>query len=222
MTSPARILLVSALAAAISPVACEDRVSCDVPKVYPATGSGMAVSGELAAGALDQKVVVSPDRKFLDYTFTRNGTTMTARYALSETPHPPSRYFVTIRRTPPHGDCAAQAGRGPVIDAVEVRRGGAVISDARSFYASASCGQVLTNKAPGALNGPPDGVGLALAGDALGWALGERVVLESGDTVTVTVLDDAGESFDVYATGSQTGFDVKLGTLTGTGTVTVP
>jgi hypothetical protein len=63
---------------------------------------------------------------------------------------------------------------------------------------------------------------LALSGDALGWAMGERLVLESGDTVTVTVLDGAGESFDVYASHQQTGFDMKLGTLTGTSTVTVP
>ena len=52
--------------------------------------------------------------------------------------------------------------------------------------------------------------------------MGERLVLESGDTVTVTVLDGAGESFDVYASHQQTGFDMKLGTLTGTSTVTVP
>ena len=85
-----------------------------------------------------------------------------------------------------------------------------------------NCGQTVTAKAPEELNGPPDGLGLALAGDALGWAVGERLVLVSGDTVTVTVLDGAGESFDVYAAWQQTSFDVKLGTLAGTGTVTVP
>jgi len=220
--SPARFLLVLAFALALSPTACDvDRACGDAPKLYPATGGGAVVSGALAPGALDQRIVVSPDRKFIEYTFSRNGATVTARYALAETPREPSSHFVTIRRTPPHGDCAAQAGRGPVIDSVEVRRGGVLVSDARSFYAS-NCGQTLTAKAPEELNGPPDGVGLALAGDELGWAMGERLVLESGDTVTVTVLDGAGESFDVYGAGQQTSFDIKLGTLTGTGTITVP
>jgi hypothetical protein len=58
------------------------------PKTYPATGSGAVTSGDLATDALDQKIVVSADRQFLEYTFTRNGMTMTARYALSEAPGP--------------------------------------------------------------------------------------------------------------------------------------
>jgi hypothetical protein len=217
-----QLLLVSAIASALSPAACNDHSCGDVPKFYPATGSGAVMTGELAPGALDQRIVVSSDRTFLEYTFTRNGTTTTARYALSETPRTVPWYFVTIRRTPPHGDCAAQAGRGPVVDSVEVSRGGVVISDARAFYAAANCGQMITAKAPVELNGPPDGLGLALAGDPFGWAVGERLVLESGDAVTVTVLDGAGEAFDVYAARQQVSFDMKLGTLTGTGTLTVP
>jgi hypothetical protein len=147
---------------------------------------------------------------------------VTARYALAEGPPAHPLYFVTIRRTPPHGDCAALAGHGPVIDAIEVKRGGVVVASPTAFYSSAACGGELTAKAPAALNGPPDGVGLALAGNELGWALGGRRTLVSGDTVTVTVLDAAGESFDVYGPWQQTSHDVKLGTLTGTGTVTVP
>ena len=48
-----------------------------------------------------------------------------------------------------------------------------------------------------------------------------RITLVSGDEVTVTVLDDSGEPFEVYASHSVTSY-VKLGTLTGTGSVTMP
>jgi hypothetical protein len=194
----------------------------ETPKIYPATGSGAAVSGALVPGAQDQTITVSADRRSLVYTFTRDGAHMTARYALTEAPVPRALYFVAIVRPPPAIACTALTGRGPVIDAVEVRRGGAVISDARSFFASGRCGESLTSKASEALDGPPDGNGLALGGSDLGWAVGPRIALVSGDEVTVTVLDASAEPFEVYATGQQTSYDMKLGTLTGTGTLTVP
>jgi hypothetical protein len=214
------------LIAALALAACTDERwwRCDqtTPKIYPATGNGAAVSGALTPGAQDQRITVSADRRSLVYTFTRDGAHMTARYALTEASRPRALYFVVIGRPPPAIACADLAGRGPVIDSVEVRRGGAVISDARSFFASGRCGESLTAKASEAFNGAPDGSGLALGGADLGWAVGTRIALVSGDEVTVTVLDASGEPFEVYATGQQTSYDVKLGTLTGTGTLTVP
>jgi hypothetical protein len=44
----------------------------------------------------------------------------------------------------------------------------------------------------------------------------------SGDEVVVTVVDDAGAPFEVYASHQQTSYDVKLGALTGSGSVRVP
>jgi hypothetical protein len=197
--------------------------SCgDAPKSYPAIGSGTVSSGDLATDAVDQRIVVSPDRQFLEYTFKRNGTTMTARYALSETPRSLALTFVTIGRPPPAIACNALAGRGPVIDSIEVKRGGVVISDPRAFFASGRCGDALTAKATDDLNGPPDGNGVALAGGGLGWAVGERIALVSGDEVTVTVLDGSGEPFEVFASWQETSYDVSLGRLTGTGTLIVP
>jgi hypothetical protein len=194
----------------------------EIPKLFPATGSGVTVTGALLPDAQAQSIVVSPDRRFLEYTFTRNGTVTTARYALSETPPTRALYFVTVRRPLPLAECAALVGRGPVIDSVEVKRGGAVISNARSYFSSARCGQVLTNKAASELNGSPDGVGVALGDSELGWVVGTRIALLSGDEVVVTVLDGAGEPFEVYASHEEPSYDLKLGTLTGTGSVRVP
>lgn len=194
----------------------------EVPKLFPATGSGVTVSGALLPDAQAQSILVSPDRRFLEYTFTRNGTVTTARYALSETPPIRALYFVTVRRPLPLAECATLVGRGPVIDSVEVKRGGELISSARSYFSSARCGQGLTNKAASELNGSSDGLGVALGDSELGWVVGTRLVLLSGDEVVVTVLDGAGEPFEVYASHEQTGYDLKLGTLTGTGSFRVP
>jgi hypothetical protein len=197
---------------------------CPEPeKVYPATGAGAVLrgSGELVSRAEDQRIAISADRQFLEYTFTRDGTTFTARYALSETRPARARKYVLVRRSNGPAPCGGTA-LGPVIDSIEVKRGGAVISTGRSFFASNRCGEGLTNKASPQLNGPPDGQGTALAGSDLGWALDDRTTLVSGDQVVVTVLDASREAFDVYAGGDQASFDVKLGTLTATGTVVVP
>jgi hypothetical protein len=217
-----RAIVLAGAVAGLTGAACGGPPPCNTPTVYPATGSGVVMSGELATGADDQRVVISSDRRFLEYTFTRNGATTTARYALSEMSPDPALYFVTMRRPSTQADCAALAGRGPVIDAIEVNRGGTVISDARAGFSPASCGQTLDDKGPAELNGPPDGIGLALAGNELEWTVAPRITLVSGDEVTVTVLDDSGEPFEVYASHSVTSYDVKLGTLTGTGSVTMP
>jgi len=67
-----------------------------------------------------------------------------------------------------------------------------------------------------------DGLGVALGDSELGWVVGTRIALVSGDEVVVTVVDDADEPFEVYASYQQTSYDVKLGTLTGSGSVRVP
>jgi hypothetical protein len=217
-----RAIALAVVVVGLAGAACGGPPPCDTPRVYPATGSGVVISGQLATGAQDQRVVISPDRRFLEYTFTRNGTTTTARYALSEVSPEPALYFVTIRRPSNQADCAALAGRGPVIDAIEVNRGGSVISDARAGFSAASCGQPLNDKGPVELDGPPDGIGLALGGNEVEWTVAPRITLVSGDEITVTVLDDSGEPFEVYASHSLTSYGVKLGTLTGTGSVTMP
>jgi hypothetical protein len=217
-----RAIALAVVVVGLAGAACGGPPPCDTPRVYPATGSGVVISGQLATGAQDQRVVISPDRRFLEYTFTRNGTTTTARYALSDVSPEPALYFVTIRRPSNQADCAALAGRGPVIDAIEMNRGGSVISDARAGFSAASCGQPLNDKGPVELDGPPDGIGLALGGNEVEWTVAPRITLVSGDEITVTVLDDSGEPFEVYASHSLTSYGVKLGTLTGTGSVTMP
>jgi len=127
-----------------------------------------------------------------------------------------------VRRPPPLGACSALVGRGPAIDSVEVKRGGAVIGSGRAFFSSARCGHDLTAKAGGELDGPPDGLATALGDSELGWTVGTRLALVSGDEVVVTVVDGAGEPFEVYASHQQTSYDVKLGTLTATGSLAVP
>jgi hypothetical protein len=215
------------LLASIALAACTDeplRSCSNTPRLFPATGSGPVASGILATGAQDQRIVVSSDRQFLEYTFTRDGKTITARYALSETPPTLALKFVLVKRPPPLATCAALDQRGPVIDAVEVRRGGTLVSVGTSaYYTSARCEtQEVSAKAPTLLDGAADGVGAPLSDNDLGWAMAQRFELLSGDEVTVTVLDGSGGPFEVYAGREQTSFDLKLGTLTGTGTFTVP
>lgn len=215
---------VAAAVVAIASASCtEEPPACPAaPQVFPATGSGVTVAGALLPDAQAQRIVVSPDRRFLEYTFTRNGTVATARYALAQTPAPPALYFVTLRRPPPLVECSLLVGRGPVIDSLQVKRGGALIGSARSYHSSARCGHGLTDKAASELNGAPDGVGVALGDSELGWVPGPRITLQSGDEIVVTILDDGGEPFEIYGSREQTGHDVKLGTLTGTGSVRVP
>ena len=142
--------------------------------------------------------------------------------AFSIFPPTPALYFVTVRRPLPLAECTALVGRGPVIDSVEVKRGGAAIGSGRSYFSSARCGQGLTDKAASELNGSPDGLGVALGNSELGWVVGTRLALVSGDEVVVTIVDGAGAPFEVYASHQETSYDVKLGTLIGTGSVRVP
>jgi len=215
---------VAPVLASIVLAACtNDPPACnEPPPLFPATGSSVTVPRMLVTDAQAQRVSISPDRQFLEYTFTRNGVVTTARYALSESQPAPALLFVMVRRPPPLTECNALVGRGPVIDSVEVKRSGVVIGSGRAFFSSARCGHDLTAKAEGQLNGPPDGLGTPLGDSELGWIVGTRLALVSGDEVVVTVVDDAGEPFEVYASHQEVSYDVKLGTLTGTGSLPVP
>ena len=146
-----RAMVLAVVVAGLAGAACGPRPATR-PGSIPPPAAASSSRASLATGAQEQRVVISPDRRFLEYTFTRNGTTTTARYALSEMPPEPALYFVTIRRPSTQADCAALAGRGPVIDAIEVKRGGTVISDARAGFSAASCGQPLNDKGPVGLN----------------------------------------------------------------------
>jgi hypothetical protein len=80
--------LASAVFACLALAACgPDGGSCgDAPTLLASAGSTSLANGDLISGATDQRVTISTDRRFLNYTFTRNGVTMTARYALAAPP----------------------------------------------------------------------------------------------------------------------------------------
>jgi hypothetical protein len=132
--------------------------------------------------------------------------------------------YVSIRRPPPLATCAALEARGPSIDAIEVRRRGVVIgTGVAPFISSARCSTgMLTDRVSPNLGGAPDGVGVALGGNEYGWSLGEHVALRAGDEIVVTVLDGANEPFQVFAGAEPVARQIELGTLTSSGTVTVP
>ena len=198
--------------------------TCDDVVYEVATGGGDVTSGGLTSGAQQQHVTISPDRSRMEYTFVRDGVSYTAVYALNEAPPPPAIRYVSIRRPPPLAACTALEARGPSIDAIEVRRRGVVISTGVGpFISSARCTTgMLTDKASPNLGGGPDGVGVALGGNEYGWSLGEHVALRAGDEIVVTVLDGANEQFQVFAGSEPVTQQMELGTLTGSGSVTVP
>lgn len=131
--------------------------------------------------------------------------------------------FVSIRRPPPLAACAQLDGRGPIIDAIQIRRGGVVISEGVSPYlSSARCTtDGLTSRAPPCLGGPPDGVGVGLGGNELGWSLAEGEALREGDEVVVTVVGGANEPYQVFAGADRIDHRLELGTLAGSGSVVV-
>jgi hypothetical protein len=194
------------------------------PEILPSAGNGAAQTGLLVPQAEEQFLTIPAARDYVEYRFKRGGISYTARYALSNVPPPPALQFVFVRRPRPLPECAALTGRGPIIDAIEVRRGGSVVSSGENAYeAVARCpGQGLTDKAPAALNGPPDGNGASLGDAEYGWRLAGRVTLQSNDEVTVTVLDAGAESFEIFAGSGQTEQTLRLGALDGSGTVRVP
>jgi hypothetical protein len=207
--------------------ACEDTPApCGaVPQVLPAVGTGSALGGEvLLPEAEGQALTVSADRTFAEYRFTRAGVAYTARYALSRDPAPVALRFVSVRRPGASVDCASLKERGPLIDAIVVRRGGAMVSNGQDAYlSSARCaGQGLTNKAPAALNGLPDGTGALLADAEYGWKLSGKATLASGDEIAVTVLDNWAEPLEVLIGSNPTGHTTSLGTIRGSGAVRVP
>ena len=141
-----------------------------------------------------------------------------------ETPPPYAIRYVSIRRPPPLAACTNIAARGPSIDAIEVRRRGVVISTGVAPFLSATqcMTGVPTDKASPSLGGAPDGVGVALGGNEYAWALGEHVSLQAGDEIVVTVVGGTNEPFQVFSGADQLVHPMELGTLAGTGTVTVP
>ena len=175
------------------------------------------------AGAQQQRIAISADRSRFEYTFVRDGASYTAVYALGEAAPPPALRWVSIRRPPPLATCADLGNRGPTIDSIEIRRGGVVVATGNvPRFASDRCPRV-DDKGPPSLAGPPDGQGVALAGNELAWLLtGDRMTLRPGDEVVVTVLDGSSEPFQVFAGPEPLVQQLQLGTLTGSGSVTVP
>lgn len=207
-------------------LACGDAPSpCPAaPEILPSAGSGAAQTGLLVPQADEQLLTISAARDYAEYRFKRGGVSYTARYALSRDPPASVLQFVFVRRSRPLPECASLSGRGPIIDAIEVQRDGRIVSSGENaFEAQARCpGQGLTNKAPAALNGPPDGNGASLGDAEYGWRLARKVTLQPNDEVIVTVLDAGAESFEVFAGTGQTQQTLELGMLAGSGTVRVP
>ena len=196
-----------------------------VPELWPAAGTGTpGFSGEvLVPSAGGQTLTISQLHDYAEFTFTRGGISYTARYALSKELPPSALPFVFVQRPQPIPACAALEGHGPIIDAIEVRRCGALISTGQNSYPSTTgCpGKGLIKPSP--MDGPPDGQGAALGSATyFGWRLSGKVTLESGDEVTVTVLDSPSEPFEVFAGSSQTQGTLRLGALSGSGTLQVP
>ena len=202
---------------------CGGPPPCNVPKVEVATGSGEFHVAELTAGAQQQRIAISADRTRFEYTFVRDGVSYTAVYALGEAPPPPALRWVSIRRPPPLATCADLGNRGPTIDAIEIRRGGVVVATGNVPRFASDRWPRVDDKGPPSLAGPPDGQGVALAGNELAWLLtGDRMTLRPGDEVVVTVLDGSNEPYQVFAGPEPLVQQLQLGTLTGSGTVTVP
>jgi hypothetical protein len=135
----------------------------------------------------------------------------------------PLRY-VSVRRPPPLAACAELTDRAPAIDAIQIRRDGALISGGVDPYvSSARCtADGVTATASPALAGAPDSVAVALGGHEYAWTLAAGVTLRSGDEIVVTVLDGTNEPFQVFAGSDPINHELQLGTLTGTGSVRVP
>jgi hypothetical protein len=171
----------------------------------------------------EQTLTIPQAHDYVEYSFKRDGISYTARYALSKDLPPSVLPFVFVQRPQPISACAALDGHGPVVDAIEVRRGGSLISTGADSYASSSAcpGKGLPKPSP--LDGPPDGQGAALGNaEYFGWRLAGKVTLVSGDEVTVTVLDSEAKPFEVFAGSLQWQGTLKLGTLSGSGTLRVP
>lgn len=173
--------------------------------------------------AEEQTLTISQLHDYAEYTFTRAGISYIARYALSRELPPSALPFVFVQRPQPIPGCAALEGHGPIIDAIEVRRGGSLISTGQNSYQSPTGCPGKGFIKPSPMDGSPDGQGAALGNAAyFGWQLSGKVTLESGDEVTVTVLDSPSEPFEVFAGSSQTQGTLKLGALSGSGTLQVP
>jgi hypothetical protein len=193
-------------------------------ELLPAAGSGALQSGKLVAHAEDQSITISPGRDYMDYRFKLDGVSYVARYALNRDPPPAGYAFVFIRRPPPIRDCGTIAEDGPVIDSIQVKRANSTIAYGKAFQASNRCtGQTLGASVP-SLDDAPDGRGVPLGDSVYGWQLTYAVLLEPEDQILVTVLDSSGAEFEVLAGWEQyqSTLLTSLGTLHGTGAVTMP
>jgi hypothetical protein len=207
--------------------ACDDGLpQCgNVEKIQLATGTGAVENGALATGATDQSVAISADRQRLEYTFTLDGKRYTAVYALSETQPPPMLRAVSIRRATASLDCATLKNLGPVVDGIEIHRHGRRLANVVSTLIPGPCsGMMSPEKGPAALNGPPDGQGVSLSSNSFSWSLPWGNALLPGDEISITVLGTSTDPYVVHAIADadDTVPGVELGTLTGSGTVTVP
>jgi hypothetical protein len=186
-------------------------------------GRGAVLSGSLGAGT-DEQIAISNDRQALEYRFSSGGTRYIARYELSTQPAAARFPDVVIRRSGPRANCAILSGRGPVIDAVEVWRGGARVATGDSAeWQLATCPRSTVDQKGVPVTGTPDGVGVALGdADALFVHLSDPTSLEPGDEVRVTVLDQGADPYEVLMGGKFFVREGPLGTLRGSGSVTVP
>jgi hypothetical protein len=222
----ARVILAAAALGALPACDVEPGGMCGTTDLRPATGTGALQGASLAPGASEQKVTISPDRKRLEYTFTKGGKTYTAVYALSETEAPRALRHVSIRRPAGALDCAALEQKGPVFDGIEIRRGGRLLGGGeRPQRLPVPCSSTMQPEdGPDVLGGPPDGEGASLGRFGFGWTVPQGLALLPGDEIYFTVLDGAAEPYGVYldADADYRFRGVELGTLTGSGTLRVP
>lgn len=212
------------LTACLLLASCTGPPPCDPPMLEVAIGSGeFDVAALTTGGAEQQRISIAPDRTRLEYSFVRDGVSYTAVYALGEAPPPPALRYVSIRRPPPMATCVELANRGPTIDAIEIRRRGVVIATGGvPRFSSDRCPRE-DDKAPPSLAGAPDGQGAMLGNNEFAWLVDRpRLALRPGDEIVVTVLDGINEPYQVFAGDEPLVQKLELGTLSGSGTVTVP
>ena len=197
-----------------------------VPEVEPASGVGTSgAATSLVPGAEQLRIEISSDRTKLEYRFNKDGATYVARYDLSRQPPPPAIRFVTLRRQAPTPSCAEQLGRGPVIDALEVRRAGLLVAHGEAFnYGFGSCPDKRTTgrKVPVEWSGSADGKAFALGDGTITWRLSAKATLQPGDVIELKTLGDSVDALDILGSQYRDLPGTVLGTLLGGGTVAVP
>jgi hypothetical protein len=205
-------------------------LSCGAPgpcpeptRIGPPVGTSAAPPPtSLVPGATEETLTVDENRSSVEYRFKLDGVVHAARYVLTTDPPPPAMRFVSVQRPP--GVCSEPLGRGTVIDAIEVRRGGQIIAHGEgAAFTAPGCqtAEPAAGKPGPEWNGPADGQGGPLDDASVTWRLSGKTSLQAGDELVVTVLDAADRRFEVV-TGYQAGRSHVLGTLRATGSVRVP